>query len=175
MWSWIPDSIAGYTVRGAYNMLTSGTVSMSTAPMVSAPLLWRKDIPLKVSVFAWRLFRNRLPTKANLFRRGIVQNDAQMCVTGCGLVESDAHLFLHCDIFGQVWQLVRHWLSVSSADPATVVDHFHQFGTSSGFAKSRCSFMHLIWFASSWVIWKERNARIFRAKESTTYQLLEKI
>jgi len=142
-------------------MLTSDTISTFNAPLVLAPLLWRKDIPLKVSVFAWRLFRNRLPTKANLFRRGIVQHDAQMCVTRCGLVESDVHLFLHCDTFGQVWQHVRHWLGVSSADPATVVDHFHQFGTSSDLAKSRCSFMHLIWFACSWVIWKERNARIF--------------
>jgi len=121
------------------------------------------------------LFLNRLPTKTNLFRRGIVQHDAQMCVSGCGLVESDAHLFLNRDIFGQVWQLVRHWLGVSSVDPATVVDHFHQFSTSSGLAKSRCSFMHLIWFASSWVIWKESNAIIFREKESTTYQLLENI
>jgi len=35
--------------------------------------------------------------------------------------------------------------------------------------------MYLIWFASSWTIWKERNARIFRSKESTPYQHLENI
>jgi len=35
--------------------------------------------------------------------------------------------------------------------------------------------MHLIWFASSWVIWKEKNTRIFRAKESTPYKFLENI
>jgi len=110
--------------------------------MVPAPLLWRKDIPLKVSVFAWRIFHNRLPTKENLFRRGIFQHDAQMCVTGCGLVESYVHLFLHFNVFGQVWQLVRHWFGVSSVDPATVVDHFHQFGTSSCLANCKCSFMH---------------------------------
>jgi len=91
------------------------------------------------------------------------------------LIESDAHLFLHCGIFGQVWQLVRHWLSVHSADPSIILDRYLQFGTSSGLAKSWCSFMHLIWFASSLVIWKERNARIIRAKESTTYHLLENI
>jgi hypothetical protein len=68
-----------------------------------------------------------------------------------------------------------HWLSIHSADPSTIVDYFLQFGASLGLAKSRCSFMYLIWFASSWVIWKERNARIFHAKESTTYQLLENI
>jgi len=35
--------------------------------------------------------------------------------------------------------------------------------------------MFLIWFATSWVIWKERNHRIFRYKENTTLQLLENI
>jgi len=34
---------------------------------VSVSSLWHKDVPLKVTLFAWRLFRNRLPTKDNLF------------------------------------------------------------------------------------------------------------
>jgi len=89
--------------------------------------------------------------------------------------DTDLHLLLSCNVFGQVWQLVRHWLGVHSADPLTIVDHNLQFGTSSGLAKSRCFFMYLIWYASSWVIWKERNVRIFRTKESTPYQLLENI
>jgi len=62
-----------------------------------------------------------------------------------------------------------------SADPSTMVDHFIQFGTSANLAKSRCSFMHLVWFASSWVIWKERNVGLFCAKENTPSQLLENI
>jgi len=83
---------------------------------------------------------------------GIIQHDAEWCVIGCGEIESDAHLFLSCNFFGQVWHLVRHWLSVHSADPLTVVDHYNQFGVSSELAKSQCSFMYLIWYASSWVI-----------------------
>jgi hypothetical protein len=35
--------------------------------------------------------------------------------------------------------------------------------------------MNLIWLASSWVIWKEMNAKIFQAKEASPYQLLENI
>ena len=29
---------------------------------------WQKDAPLKVSMFAWRLFRNSFPTKDNILR-----------------------------------------------------------------------------------------------------------
>jgi len=78
-------------------------------------------------------------------------------------------------LFGHVWQLVRNWSGVYSADPSTIVDHFLQFGTSSGLAKSWYSFMYLIWFASSWVIWKEKNDRLFRGKENIPFQLLESI
>lgn len=73
------------------------------------------------------------------------------------------------------WQHVRNWLGVYYADPSTNVDHFLRFRTCSGHVKSRCSFMSLIWFASSCVIWKERNYRIFKGKEKSPYQLLESI
>jgi len=35
--------------------------------------------------------------------------------------------------------------------------------------------MFLIWFTTSWVLWKERNNRIFRGEESTTLKVLENI
>lgn len=76
VWNLIPDSQAWYTVRGTYRILTRGTPPNITNTLVSTYLLWRKDVPLKVSIFAWRLFRNRLPTKVNLFRRGIISNEA---------------------------------------------------------------------------------------------------
>ena len=132
-------------------------------------------MPLKVLVFSWRLLRNRIPTKDNLYRRRIIQEEAQLCISGCGKIETTYHLFLHCDVFGQVWQLVYLWLGVFSYTPFTILDYYLQIGSSSGIAKSRCSFMYLIWFASTWVIWKERNARIFHAKESSIPQLLENI
>jgi len=168
-----PDLSVGYTVKGAYCTLTCGMDPITSTSTVHAPLIWRKNVPLKASIFGWRLFQNRLPTKANLFQRGIIHSEDQRCVSGCGEIEMDTHLFFSCSIFGQVWQLVRRWLGVYSAEPSTIVDHYLQFGTSSGLAKPRCSFMYLIWFASSWTIWKKRNARIFRSKQSTLYQLLE--
>jgi len=64
---------------------------------------------------------------------------------------------------------------VYTADPANIIDHLYQFGTCAGYAKSRCSFMHLIWFATVWVIWKERNDRIFRGIQKSPIQLLENV
>jgi len=65
---------------------------------VSVDLLRRKDVPLKVSAFAWWLLQNRLPSEVNLFRRGVVLQESQLCVSGCGLQESENRLFFACSI-----------------------------------------------------------------------------
>jgi len=64
--------------------------------------IWHKDAPLKVSLFAWRLIRNRFSTKDNLFRRGIIPLESQLCVSGCGNIESAKHLFLYCQFCGSL-------------------------------------------------------------------------
>jgi hypothetical protein len=76
-WVWLPDPSKGYTVRGAYDLLTS----QAPSDVVSVvDLVWHHQVPLKVSVFAWRLINDRLPTKSNLLTRGILAQDLSACV-----------------------------------------------------------------------------------------------
>jgi hypothetical protein len=103
-WLWWHDPGGSYSVRGTYTFLTSRHVSEVEA---LTNLLWHKQIPLKVSVLAWRLLRNRLPTRDNLVRRHIITPDSQLCVTGCGGVETTHHLFLSCSVFTSLWHLIR--------------------------------------------------------------------
>jgi len=152
VWTWITDPLTGYTVKGAYRTLTSGTPLNPGCSFIFDDILWRKNVPLKVSIFAWRLFRNRLPTKDNLFRRGIVHYEDQMCAGGCGMQETKYHLLLNCGFFSQVWEMVQKWLGVYIAFPSNTLDHFVQFGSATGYAKTQRSFMNIIWFATSWVI-----------------------
>ncbi|GAU21296.1 hypothetical protein TSUD_287060 [Trifolium subterraneum] len=99
MWTWRLDPVSGYSVRGADQLLTSHPIE----PLdVASDLIWHKQVPLKVSIFAWRLLRDRLPTKSNLAIRGIIIPEAQSCVTGCGEMETTQHLFISCSIFGSL-------------------------------------------------------------------------
>ncbi|MCH91106.1 70 kDa peptidyl-prolyl isomerase, partial [Trifolium medium] len=98
-WQWRLDHVRGFSVRGAYQLLTTHPIGPVAAV---EDLIWHKHVPLKVSIFAWRLLRDRLPTKINL-ARGIITPEAQFCVTGCEGVESAQHLFLSCSIFGFLW------------------------------------------------------------------------
>ncbi|GAU45519.1 hypothetical protein TSUD_186760 [Trifolium subterraneum] len=169
---WQPDPDIGYTVRGAYQLLTSQV----TATMDDAEkLIWHPQVPLKVSIFAWRLLRDRLPTKVNLVTRGILSLADGLCVPGCGAAESAQHLFLSCSTFGSIWASVRSWIDITSADPTSLHDHFVQFTYSAGGSRARRSFLQLIWPTCVWVVWTERNHRLFRGSASSFHQLLDKI
>ena len=136
---------------------------------------WHKNVPLKVSICPWRLFHNRWPTNDNLVRRGVISNDNQLCVSGCGQQETIDHLIIHCNIFGELWMLIKSWIGVYFVDPLQVTDHFNQFVHSSGGYAPRRLFLHLIWLCCIWVIWNERNQRLFSNKANTMEHLLEKV
>jgi hypothetical protein len=68
-WQWQPDPDKGYSVHDVYQLMTSqDSVTLDAAE----DLIWHAPVPLKVSIFAWRLLRDKLPTKANLVSRGII-------------------------------------------------------------------------------------------------------
>jgi len=56
--------------------------------------VWVKAVPLKVSLFVWRLLMNPIPTKDNLRGRGVVTNNYCRCIGGCDMVEDSNHLFI---------------------------------------------------------------------------------
>jgi len=41
--------------------------------------VWHRHIPAKVSLFVWRLLRDRLPTRDNLFRRNVIHAPDSLC------------------------------------------------------------------------------------------------
>jgi hypothetical protein len=159
-WQWQPDLVRGYSVCGAYQLLTSRQLVPQDAV---ADLIWHWQVPLKVTVFAWRLLRDRLPTKVNLANRGIISPEALACVSGCS------------GMFGSLWPMVRSWIGFSFVESQTLSDHFLQFKYSSGGPRARRSFLQLIWLLCVWIVLTERNHRLFRNSELSVSQLLDKV
>jgi len=170
---WLLDPIQGYLESDltiSLRQLMSLWIGAASSDQV-----WHKNISSKVSVFAWRLFRDRLPTKANLARRQVLQLDDILCVGGCGLSETMNHLFLACEVFGIVWNQLWHWLDISYVAAGDVGDHFTQFTHLAGKPRSSHPLSKLIWLACVWVIWKERNDRLFNNVASDPATLVEKV
>ena len=128
-WTWLLDPAIGYTVKETYHYLTSADTHPDRGLFDN---VWHKYVPLKVSLFAWRLLRNWLPTKDNLVWRCALQQDDNQCVGGCGLEEIAGHLFLGCDIFGSLWSCASRWLGITFVTSNGVRDHLLQFGHLAG-------------------------------------------
>jgi hypothetical protein len=172
VWRWQPDPDAGHSVRGAYQLL----ISQDSFTLGDAEdLVWHKRVHLKVFIFAWRLLHDKLPTKLNLVARGIISSEGHFCVSGCGGIKSAQLLFLSCSTFGSLWTLVRSWIGFSTADAHTLTAHLVQFTYSAGGLRAHRSFLQLIWLACVWVMWNERNHRLFRDAASLVPLLLEKV
>jgi len=106
--------------------------------------IWNKEVPLKISLFAWRLLHDRLLTTDNLIKRHILHLNAHLCVGECGMIEDVNHLFLSCDFFGKLWYGISHWLGYHLMFPKNVSDHLYQFDTFNDFSNSKRSALNLI-------------------------------
>jgi hypothetical protein len=169
-WRWGLDPSYGYSVKGTYQYLTS---SDSSGERGIYDMVWLKHVPSKVSVFVWRLLRNRLPTKDNLIRRMVLHQEDNDCVGGCGSPETAVHIILQCDFFGIMWQLIYKWVGISFISPDLVVDHFYHFGHLAGLPRYTYIYFQVIWHSTVWVIWKERNNRVFKHKAQDLIKLLD--
>ena len=79
------DSSGQFLVKSAY-------IAMREAPLeviedTAYAELWKMKVPNKILVFAWRLLRDRLPTRSNLHRRQVEINDRRCLL--CGNMEED--------------------------------------------------------------------------------------
>ena len=103
-WIWKPHPSGLYSTKSAYAEMWGEAAADNQVQDFEE--LWKLKIPPKVVVFAWRLFRDRLPTKSNLTRRNVALNDTY-CPFCRRAKEDAAHLFLHCH---KILQLLRRTL-----------------------------------------------------------------
>lgn len=84
-------------------------------------------------------------------------------------------MFLRCDVFGSLWQLVKSWIGLTGVDPNNISDHFFQFIHYTGHSKKRRSFLQLLWLLCVWQVWNEHNNRIFNNIQTPIMQLLDRV
>ena len=65
-WVWTTDPSSQYSTQSVYNMLRGKTIEGTQDGAFEE--LWKLKVLSKILVFAWRLLRDRLPTKINLQR-----------------------------------------------------------------------------------------------------------
>lgn len=85
---WLADANGKLRTVALYRLLHAARCGPSPA----ASFVWRNGAPLRVQFFAWLLLQDRIQSRVNLAKRGVIQN---LCCELCpGVPETANHIFL---------------------------------------------------------------------------------
>lgn len=115
--SWDLATSEKFSVKSLYDKLTEGSA------LDIARGLWKAGLPLKIKIFLWQMFRNRLPTADNVAKRNGPSYGS--CVV-CGLNEDANHALFQCVLAKFVWSAIRdvfhqNWNPMSGSDLLAVL------------------------------------------------------
>ncbi|CAI8586119.1 unnamed protein product [Vicia faba] len=103
---WHHETDNNYSVKTAYYWLGEQRRNFNLGPSSKGKPkiwnhLWKLKVNPRVKNFMWRLFKDILPTKTNLLRKGTL-NDG-LCPLCNSELENNLHLFLRCDFIRKVF------------------------------------------------------------------------
>lgn len=172
-WTWTKERSRIYSVCSAYEVLIGEGVVFPSDPIFGA--LWRVRAPSNVLALIRKLLLNRVQTKENLLRRGVLLQDEEakcpFCLTD---TESSSHLLFTCRFSWKIWPEVYAWLGYLMALPSKCRSHLQQHMMLRCSKKGRDS-CWFIWIATVWIIWHLRNDKVFKDEAPTFSSMLEKV
>ncbi|GKV27386.1 hypothetical protein SLEP1_g36559 [Rubroshorea leprosula] len=171
-WQWLHGRDGIYSVKAAYDFLSPKGCVLDEK---WSRIIWSKYVPSKLSVFGWRLFLNRLATKENLCKRGILLTGGDV---SCGFchegVDGLHHIFCECEGVWLVWKKVLGWWGLQSVLPNDIFGLAESvvYGISGGCLKELGD---LIFLVTAWLVWYWRNMKVFGPVLQAEVRLLESI
>ncbi|GKV47213.1 hypothetical protein SLEP1_g54131 [Rubroshorea leprosula] len=168
-WKWRHDKGA-YSAKSGYQALSSDQHERRNSLYKR---VWCRLVPTKVCAFVWKAIQDRIPSKMNLYRRGIVQNlNLATCTLCNGCIEDTNHLFLHCNFAYSVWSKCLQWWRISSVRAENCYASFEQQPASFKNANNRAGW-DAVCCAIIWSLWIARNERTFRNQEQDINRIFE--
>ncbi|GKV37864.1 hypothetical protein SLEP1_g45836 [Rubroshorea leprosula] len=161
-WNWRHTKEGEYSVKTAYALLSSNNQDNRSRMHERT---WSKLIPTKISAFGWQVLQDRIPTKLNLYKRGIITDPNQLMCGFCGdNIEDANHLFLHCRVAFLIKSKCAQWWRFISVQLKTCHEGFEQHKPPAKDPAMRAGW-DVIWFSTIWSLWMARNAKSFRNHE----------
>ncbi|GKV48453.1 hypothetical protein SLEP1_g55266 [Rubroshorea leprosula] len=110
-WKWIHSPDGEYSTATAYALLTKQRREEEEAELHKR--IWNPSIPSKVAAFNWKVLLDRIPTKLNLLKRGVIKEEEERKCVLCEQEEEDSsHLFLKCKIVKWLWRACANWWGI---------------------------------------------------------------
>jgi hypothetical protein len=177
-WRWNYNVEEEFSVNSAYEaimVLRVDSLNLSPYDLKIFSSIWESPAPSKVVVFSWQLLHDRLPTKVNLARRGVLGREVEVKCVWCNHdPEATNHLFLHCKVAHRVWIEIFKWLGVMIVMPPNMMILFDILSNSVN-SKNLRRGVRLVWHTTVWALWLARNDVIFNGKVKEPLEIVEEI
>ncbi|XP_039070040.1 uncharacterized protein LOC120216777 [Hibiscus syriacus] len=132
-------------------------------------LFWLPLHVPKYNIITWMAFLDRLPTKDRLIRMGF--NIDGICVLCNEEMETRDHLFLHCTVANSVWSSVLNLNGICRGTCSWSARISWAFASWKG-KSLLTAIMKLAWTTFTYIIWEERNKRIYQRRSRNVNALL---
>ncbi|GJZ41684.1 nucleotide-binding alpha-beta plait domain-containing protein [Tanacetum coccineum] len=106
-WMWSLEGSGDFSVASVRKLLDGNML-----PEVASKTRWIKAMPIKVNVHAWRVKLDCLPTRINIFRRGM-EIESIICPMCGEAAKSSRHIFFSCHIAREILRKISRWWDVS--------------------------------------------------------------
>ncbi|GKV11964.1 hypothetical protein SLEP1_g23173 [Rubroshorea leprosula] len=171
-WDWIHTKDGAYTAKSGYQHLAS---LQNSNHRHEFSRVWNSYIPTKICGFVWQLLLNKIPTKANLFKRGVISQTQELICCFCNEhVEDRDHLFLKCRIVDEIWNKCFKWWNLQKTNFENCWEAFVKHAESPPHAKRKKGW-EAIWFSVTWTVWLTRNRKLFQKEEVDTARIYHSI
>jgi hypothetical protein len=148
---WALESNKNFSTKSLYRFLTDRGIASKMAGFI-----WKAKLPLKIRVFLWQNFNNKLQVAQSLIKRGW-KGSKDCCL--CGKTESVEHIFFKCHIAKFVWSIIGEVFRISV--PRSLDDLSLWIQGKGPFPSRMIMFM----FAGfAWAIWTTRNKMAIEKK-----------
>jgi hypothetical protein len=163
LFSWKPAADGGFSVKSAYSLLCAGKTRLAVGK-----LIWKSRAPAHCKFFMFLAMRGACLMADNLQRQG--WHLAPYCHL-CGKdAESCAHIFHACEYTKAVWTRIRSRLGLSCVSPTEDMLDWWCEARKSVHKMDRGTFDAGV-ILVTWIVWKERNARVFDGRATSAVHL----
>ncbi|GJW98801.1 RNA-directed DNA polymerase, eukaryota [Tanacetum coccineum] len=131
-------------------------------PKAPTATRWVKYVPIKINVFAWKVFLDRLPTRSNLQHRDVLVSDI-LCPLCSSTQEDSSHLFFSCRLATDIVRLVCHWWNLSWTPLGSYADWLNWFNSIRLSSKVK-DLLEGVLYITWWSVWMFRNQLLFSSK-----------
>ncbi|PWA58876.1 RNA-directed DNA polymerase, eukaryota [Artemisia annua] len=145
-WVWDLNGEGVFCVKDARMLLDERFL-----PKDSTAMRWVKSIPIKVNVFAWKVYLDRLPTRLNLTKRG-VQVPSLLCPVCNADHEDTSHLLFSCSLANEVVRLVCRWWNLTWSPLGSYPDWLSWFN-SLRLCSTTKGLLEGVFYVTWWCLW----------------------